>query len=72
MNKFFSQSNCDNCGGSLKEGMSMSMFSTQCLCIKCIGEEKNDKDYKKAVEADHEHIRRGEYNFKGIRGGKVK
>ena len=72
MDKFFSQSNCDNCGGSLKEGRSMSMFSTQCLCIKCIDKERKDPDYKKAVEADHEQIKLGNYNFPGIRSGKVK
>ena len=72
MDKFFSQSNCDNCGGSLKEGRVMSRFDESCLCISCSDKERQDPYYKKAVEADHEHIRRGEYNFKGNRGGKVK
>ena len=28
--------------------------------------EQQRKDYSKAVEADHEQIRQGNYNFKGI------
>lgn len=67
MDKFFTQRNCDRCGGSLKQGRIMSMFNTQCICLKCSKEEKQDKDYNKAVEADHREIKKGNYNFKGIR-----
>ena len=66
--KFFSQNHCDRCGGDLKNGRIMSMFNTECLYMKCSSKEKLDKDYKKAVQADHEQIRQGNYNFEGIRG----
>lgn len=54
MDKFFSQKTCDRCGGSLDKGRIMSMFNTDCICIDCSKKEKTDKDYDKAVEADHE------------------
>ena len=72
IDEFFSQKNCDKCGGSLTDGRTMSRFDESCLCILCSEKERQDPDYKKALEADHEHIKRGDYNFKGIRGGKVK
>lgn len=64
--KFFTQTTCDRCGGSLQGGRTMSMFNTQCICMKCSEEERRRPDYKDAVEADHEHIRNGDFNFKGI------
>ena len=64
--KFFTQTHCDRCGGSLKDGRIMSMYSTECICMKCKDEERKRPDYRRAVEADHEHIRNGDYNFKGI------
>ena len=70
MDNFFTKPTCDRCHGSLKDGRICSMFSEEFICIPCSDKEKNDKDYKKAVEADHEQIRQGNYNFKGIRGGK--
>ena len=71
MDRFFTQKRCDRCGGDLKNGRTMSAFSTDCICIDCSDIEKLDKDYKKAVETEHEQIRKGNYNFKGIRGGKA-
>lgn len=68
MDKFFTQKNCDRCGGSLKNGRIMSMFNTDCICMRCAEKEKEDKDYENAVSADHEEIKKGNYNFKGIRG----
>jgi len=70
MDKFFNQKHCDRCGGDLKNGRIMSMFNTDCICMACSNKEKLDKDYKKAVEADHEQIKKGNYNFEGIRGVK--
>ena len=72
IDKFFSQKNCDKCGGSLTDGRIMSRFDESCLCILCSDKEKQDPDYKKAVEAEHEQIRRGNYNYEGLRGGQVK
>lgn len=65
---FFSQTTCDRCGGSLKNGRIMSMFNTDCICIACSKSEKQDEDYERAVNADHEEIKKGNYNFKGIKG----
>lgn len=66
MDKFFTQKHCDRCGGSLDGGRTMSMFNEDCICIVCSKKERQRKDYSKAVEVDHEQIRQGNYNFKGI------
>ncbi|NFN85881.1 gamma-glutamylcyclotransferase [Clostridium sporogenes] len=68
MDKFFTQKICDRCGGSLERGRIMSMFNTEYICMECCKKEKQDKDYEKAVKADHEEIKKGNYNYKGIRG----
>ncbi|MGF7184724.1 hypothetical protein GGQ84_000809 [Desulfitispora alkaliphila] len=68
MDKFFSQKHCDRCKGSLKGGRIMSMFSEDVLCMSCKDKETKDPEYKKAVEADHEEIKKGNFNYKGIRG----
>ena len=66
IDKFFSQKNCDRCGGSLSGGRIMSMFNEDCICMSCKDKEKERVDYNKAVSADHAEIRKGNYNFKGI------
>lgn len=66
MDKFFSQEYCDRCGGSLENGRIMSMFNRQCICMKCKDEERKNKNYKKACDADNEQIKKGNYNFGGI------
>lgn len=66
MDKFFTQKTCDRCHGSLDEGRIMSMFNEDCICMACAMKERKRPDYKKAVEADHEQIRQGNYNFEGI------
>ena len=66
MDRFFSQKHCDRCGGSLDKGRTMSMFNEDCICMECKKKEIQRADYNKAVEADHEEIRKGNYNFKGI------
>lgn len=68
MDKFFTQKNCDKCGQVLKNGRTMSRFTTQCICLICADKEKQDKDYKKAVDAEIAEIKKGNYNYKGIRG----
>ena len=70
MDKFFIQKTCDRCKNNLADGRTMSMFNTDCICMICCEKEKHHKDYDKALKADHEQIRKGNYNFKGIRGGK--
>lgn len=63
---FFSKTTCDRCRKTLNGIRQMSMYNTDCLCMDCIEAERKRPDYKTAVEADHEEIRKGNYNFKGI------
>lgn len=44
----------------------MSMFNEQTICLECAEKEMQRPAYKDAVEADHEAIKQGNYNFKGI------
>ena len=66
MAKFITRKTCDRCVSSLDGGRIMSMFNTDCICMICREREKHDKSLK----VDHEQIRKGNYNFKGIRGAK--
>ena len=66
MDKFFTQEKCDRCGGSLKDGRTMSMYNEDCICMKCKDAEKSRADYKTAQAADMAQIKKGNYNFKGI------
>ncbi|MBU9723112.1 MULTISPECIES: gamma-glutamylcyclotransferase [Bacillaceae] len=68
MDTFFTQTHCDRCGGSLKGGRIMSMYNTDCLCMTCKDKESKQDDYDEAVKADHEEIKKGNYNYKGIHG----
>ena len=67
MDKFFTQRHCDRCGGDLKSGRTMSMFNRDCICMDCKEKEMQDKDYPKAVQADIDEIKKGNFNFPGIR-----
>ena len=66
MDDFFKKNCCDRCHGSLKNGRIMSMYNEQVICMACKEKETQRADYRKAVEADHAEIRKGNYNFKGI------
>lgn len=66
MDKFFTKKYCDRCRGSLEAGRIMSMFNEDCICLECKDKETQDKDYKKARDAEAEEVRKGNYNFKGI------
>ena len=68
MDRFFTQKTCDRCGGSLANGRIMSMLNTDCLCLDCKEKETARPDYGEAVEAERQAIKRGNFNFKGIRG----
>jgi hypothetical protein len=68
--RFFSQTRCDRCHKELKDGRIMSMFNTDCICMECWQKEIKDEDYKKTVEAENAEIRKGNFNYEGIRGGK--
>lgn len=67
MDKFFTQKSCDRCGGSLEKGRIMSMFNEDCICLTCKEKETKEADYKEAVEAELEEVKRGNYNYKGIK-----
>ena len=66
MDRFFTQKYCDRCHKELTGGRTMSMYNEDCICMECKAKETQRSDYRKAVEADHEQIRQGNYNFKGI------
>lgn len=66
MDRFYTVSKCDRCGGSLEGGRILSMFNTDVLCMKCKDEERKRPDYKAAQEADIAEIKKGNYNFEGI------
>lgn len=68
MDRFFTQEYCDRCGGSLKGGRIMSRFNTACLCMECSKKEEEVPGYKEAVEAELEEIKKGNYNYKGVKG----
>ena len=54
MEDFYTKDKCDRCGGSLANGRIMSMFNTDCICIKCKSEEVQRPDYDEAVRRDIE------------------
>ena len=64
--KFYTQQCCDRCGRTLKDGRIMSMFDTDCICMRCAAKERKLPEYKLAQYADREQIKRGNYNFEGI------
>lgn len=66
MDKFFTQTNCDRCGGNLEKGRTMSMFNTECICMECKAKECLDPRYSEAVKAEHEELKKGNTNFPGI------
>ncbi|MBR2414780.1 MAG: gamma-glutamylcyclotransferase [Clostridia bacterium] len=66
MDDFFKKTQCDRCHGTLEGGRIMSMYNEQTICMFCKKKEMQRADYRKAVEADHAEIRKGNYNFKGI------
>jgi len=68
MDKFFSQRFCDRCGGGLDQGRIMSMLNTDCICLACKEKEMASSDYEAAAKAEQEEIKKGNYNYKGIKG----
>lgn len=65
MDDFFKKKFCDRCGKELKVRI-MSMFNEDVICMECKEKETNHPKYKEALEADHNEIKKGNYNFKGI------
>lgn len=66
MDKFFTQSYCDRCGGSLDAGRIMSMYNTDCICMACKKAEIERSDYRIAAEAERAQVLAGNRNFAGI------
>lgn len=58
--------NCERCNQPTNGITIMSMFNEQIICLKCKEKEKKRGDYDKAVQADIEEIKKGNFNFKGI------
>ncbi|MFA5375885.1 MAG: gamma-glutamylcyclotransferase [Dehalococcoidia bacterium] len=56
---------CQRCG---KEGRSyiMSMFNEDLICMDCKKKETKQPGYEEARRAEHEAVKSGNYNFKGI------
>jgi hypothetical protein len=68
MDDFFSRKTCERCHKDLRLGRTMSMFNTQCICIECAKAETKDPEFGEAVRAEIREIKRGNYNYKGLRG----
>lgn len=49
------------CGATM-----MSQYNTQIVCMSCKDAEEIREDYKFAVEAENEAMKRKDFNFKGI------
>ena len=64
-----SNGKCDRCGNTSKS-MSMSWLNTDECCQECLEKEKNEPDYIMAKEIEREEVRKGNYNYKGIRNEK--
>ena len=47
-------------------GHIMSMFNTQLICFGCKDTETKRDDYAKACDVEHEAVKAGDYNFKGV------
>lgn len=57
---------CDRCGSPTGGYTTMSQFNTDVICMDCKDEEKEHPDYKKALDAEHDEIKKGNFNFPGI------
>lgn len=42
------------------------MYNEDCICLECKEEETQFEDYKIARDAEHEEVKRGNYNYEGI------
>jgi len=45
-----------------------TVTDAESICMDCKKKECTDSEYKKSQDADIAEIRKGNYNFKGIRG----
>lgn len=56
---------CERCRKEVN-GVAMSMFNIQMICDNCEIKEKNHPDYDKAVIAEMDELKKGNYDFEGI------
>ena len=63
---FFTQATCDQCGGRLESGRTMSRFNTDPICLACAEAERRHPDYAKACAAELAAVKAGDRNFPGI------
>lgn len=61
---------CSRCQKETKTH-SMSYLNTDEICMECKEEEKGHPLYEKAKKIELEHVKRGEYNYKGMFYGKT-
>lgn len=66
MDKFFSQTHCDRCGGELNGGRIMSMYNEDTICMKCADAERRRDDYSRARDAERAAVLSGNRNFRGV------
>lgn len=64
MDEFFTKKTCDRCGAELTARI-QSMYNEDLICMDCKQKETERADYREAVEAENEAVKRGERNFKG-------
>jgi hypothetical protein len=57
---------CPRCKESTNGRTTMSVFNTEVICISCREKEKEDPDYKSAVDTEVDETRKGNYNYPGI------
>jgi len=65
MDDFFKKKHCDRCGKYLDVRI-MSMFNTDVICMECKEAETKNPRYKEACQKEHEEVKKGNLNFKGI------
>jgi hypothetical protein len=56
---------CDRCGDD-KGATTMSYFNEDTICMECKKQERAHPDFKKARDAEHAEVSRGNYNFEGV------
>lgn len=52
--------------GLSRFGRTMSIYSTECICMVCAEAERKRKDYARACEAERAAVAAGDRNFKGV------
>ena len=56
---------CDRCGRETGS-YTMSMFSTEEICLDCKDREMQHPDYEEARRVESEAVKRGDFHFPGV------